>query len=221
MNGPIIAEKGAVIWSSGDALIETSETSEIFMQLRREIVDTLSRYPNISIFIGDNTGLIRSVKHLLSGDELLVAIDSYRRCSLGIFVRTIDDRGILKKSSQATDMIAGIIAPLIPEHPLISDFDPDGKPFGFLKVGPLDADKSTGLKALIETLGDVEEVVMVGDSMSDYIVLSDHIPKIHIFAVDNASSKFKDRADYVSSGSLVTGCVEILRHLKTYECRSS
>jgi hydroxymethylpyrimidine pyrophosphatase-like HAD family hydrolase len=212
MNGPIVAERGAVIWWN-DELIQVSKANVIFTNLRQNAIIEFSQRLDTSLFVGDSTEFIKSVRQVKSSDSILIAIDSYRMCSLGVFVRKIADDGTLRISSETTQSIADILTRLIVEDPLVSPMDLSGIPYGFINFSPTDANKSLGVQALIKKWHNISEIVMVGDSINDYISLSLPFPKIRHFAVSNASSEYKSKSEYVSSKGYVYGCNEILKKL--------
>src|SRR6266566_1763497 len=177
MNGPIIAEKGAMVWwPSGQDLI-LSQTSSIFSVFRKEIILTLAQQEGIAIFFGDNTHFIQSVNQILCEDAILVAIDAYRICSLGIFVRQIHEGKLICDLSTAERMVE-LLRPLSPSHPLVSQIDLNHH-HCFLSVNALDTDKSTGVRVLLEQWSQFDDVIMIGDSMTDYL----NIPDIRHWAV--------------------------------------
>lgn len=213
MNGPIIAENGAVVWWPDTKPLITSKAESIFTELRQDILDILTRVPNLSLFVGDSTEFIKSVKRLSCADRLLVVFDAYRLCSLGLFVRQLTDDGSLMKTAEATEEISQLLDPHLPNTPLITSIDPSGLPYGYLCIGAADVNKSVGIKALLAAYPEISDVIMVGDSMRDYISLSLEYPRIQNFAVGNACEELKQLADYVAKKQFAEGCSEILSYI--------
>lgn len=204
MNGPIVAEKGAVIWWPNAQETRVSQTSEIFSALRKDATLLLAQTPEIGLFVGDSTEFIKSVKGIIGRDSIFVALDAYRVCSLGLFARQIKD-GLLLKDSATAEKIRDLITPLLPNHPLVSPIDLNLE-HCFMSVNSLDADKTTGVRVLLEKWGMASEVIMVGDSMADYLKL----PQVCHFAVGNAQPAFREKADRIATKNYTEGCVELL-----------
>jgi hydroxymethylpyrimidine pyrophosphatase-like HAD family hydrolase len=204
MNGPIVAEKGAIVWWPNIRAIQVSQSSEVFSAFRNEVILTLARTPDVGFLFGDNAEFIRSVNKMISNDSIFVALDAYRICSLGLFVRKIRDN-LLVKDHVAAETILELITPILPSHPLISQIDLNLE-WCFLGVNPLDADKSSGVRVLLEKWAMTPEVIMVGDSIADYVDL----PQVRHFAVGNAQPAFKSRADRIATRNYTQGCVELL-----------
>ena len=213
MNGPIIAENGAVVWWPDTKPIITSKAESIFYKLRKDVLDILVRVQNLSLFVGDSTEFIKSVKHLSCADRILVVFDAYRLCSLGLFVRQLADDGALIKTNEATKEISQLLNSCLPSTPLVTSIDPSGLPYGYLCIGAADANKSAGVKALVEAHPEISAVIMVGDSMRDYISLPLDYPKIQNFAVGNACEELKQLSDYVARKQFAEGCSEILSYI--------
>ena len=204
MNGPIVAEKGAVIWWPNAQETRISQTFEIFFTLRKDVVLLLMQTPSIGLFVGDSTEFIKSVKRIVGRDPIFVALDAYRVCSLGLFVRQVND-GLLLKDSATAERIRELITPLLPNHPLVSPIDLNLE-HCFMSVNSLDADKATGVRVLLEKWGMTSEIIMVGDSIADYINLSE----VRHFAVGNAQPAFKEKADRIAIKNFTEGCIELL-----------
>jgi hydroxymethylpyrimidine pyrophosphatase-like HAD family hydrolase len=204
MNGPIVAEKGAVIWWPTTKEVIVSQTSDIFSAFRREVILSLTQMLEIGLFVGDSMEFIRSVQRIEGGNSVFVALDAYRMCSLGIFVRRIE-KGWLSNDYEAAERIRDQITPFVPFHPLVSaiDFNPE---YGFMSVNSLDADKTIGVKALLEKWGATSKLIMVGDSIADYIEL----PGVLHFAVGNARPEYKEKAHRIATRNYTEGCVELL-----------
>lgn len=204
MNGPIIAEKGAVVWWPGTQPRVISRTARIFMSLRRKITNVLTQRQGINIFVGDSTHFIRSVDYLACDDSMLVSIDSYRSCSLGIFVRQIEE-GKVSLNWESAKGIYEIVCALAPESPLVS-IPNLYLEHGFISVNPKDVDKTKGVKALLDLGKPISEVIMIGDSLADFV----QIPSVHNFAVGNAEANLKEKADRIAENSYAQGCIELL-----------
>lgn len=204
MNGPIIAEKGAVLWWPDAQDIVLSQTSSTFSAFRQKIILALTQRKGYALFFGDNTQFIRSANKILCNDTMIVALDAYRVCSVGMFVRRIID-GMLVCDLSATESIYELLKSLSPPHPLVSQIDLNPN-YGFLSVNALDTDKTYGVRVLLEKWAKCNEVIMIGDSMADYLLL----PDVRHWAVGNAQHSFKVLAEKIASKNYAQGCVELL-----------
>jgi len=204
MNGPIVAEKGAVIWWPNAQEIVVSQSSEFVFEILQELVLLFMKRTDIGLFFGDNAYFINSINRLDISNNILVALDAYRVCSIGMFVRKISD-GYLIQDHETTNQIFRLISPVIPSNSLLSDLKLYSR-MDFLSIMLLDADKTRGVQLLLEKWQRSTDVIMVGDSMEDYIDL----PQVRHFAVGNAHNDFKKKAYKIAKSNYTRGCIEIL-----------
>ncbi|HYT42112.1 MAG TPA: HAD family hydrolase [Methylomirabilota bacterium] len=207
LNGPIVAEKGALIWWPGEKELVLSQTRSIFSAFREKMILALTKIEGVALFYGDSTHFIRSVRRVACNDEILVALDAYRLCSLGMFVRLIREGNLICDPS-ATEKMYAFLKSVSPSHALISPIDFSQRQ-GFLKINALDTNKTTGVRVLLENWTKAEEVIMIGDSMNDYLDL----PNVHHWAVGNAEPEFRMVAEKVAIESYSQGCIELLSSL--------
>jgi hydroxymethylpyrimidine pyrophosphatase-like HAD family hydrolase len=208
LNGPIIAEKGAILWlpDEGQTLI-TSDTEDLFASLREQVVELCLQVPGCLVVVGDATEFVRSVTHLTGCDSCVVAVNAYRRCSLSFFVRTIGEQGKLGKDPVVARGIIGQIGILSPRYPILNDGQLDERYCIFIVNAP-DANKTKGACRLLRELP-TEEVIMIGDSMSDFI----DEPRVKHYAVGNASLGFKAKCEKVANRAYTEGVLELLDQL--------
>ena len=207
MNGPIIAEKGGVIWYPQIEPIVLSPTKDLFVNLREKFIRAVIKVEGYSLFFGDNTQFINSISHIASIDSVLIAVDAYRVCSMGLFVRRIID-GKLVQDISTTEKVYELLISMYGSHPQISEID-FNREHSYLCINALDVNKSKGVKALFENWGAPDDAYMVGDSMSDYLALS----KVSQLAVGNASSEYKRVSERVARLNFAQGCSELLDSL--------
>jgi hypothetical protein len=204
MNGPIIAEKGAVVWWPDNKEIVVSQTEGFFNTLRNQILLSLAQQIGISVFIGDSTNFIRSLGRLAVNDSILVAIDAYRTCSIGLFVRRFNN-GLPYNDISAAIQVHDLLRSIVPYNPLTSPLHLNSE-HCFISMNSLDTDKTKGTQFLLNRWGEDAEVIMVGDSPADYLSL----PQVTHFAVGNAQTTLKEKAVRTATKNYSAGCVELL-----------
>lgn len=207
LNGPIVAERGAVVWLPDGVQMLTSDFAEVFGNLRAAVIRAFLQIPGCLVIAGDATEFVRTVDRLTGCDTLLVAVNQYRMCSLSFFVRTISDQGqVLKDPIQARSVIRRLSA-LSAEFPIINQGQLDERYCIFIVNAP-DTNKTKGVQLLLDRLR-LEEMVMIGDSISDYI----DDPRVHHFAVGNATPEFLALCDRAATEVHTRGVIELLDNL--------
>lgn len=204
LNGPIIAERGAVVWWPRGQELVLSTSQAVFADLLRQIMVRLSQEPDYAVFVGDSTGLITSTLEFTGCDSTLVALDAYRQCSIGLFVRVLRG-GVLQTDISVLKHVHKLIESAGPRSPVVSQFVVN-EDLAFISASALDVDKTAGLRSLISMWRHPTEIVMIGDSMADYLSL----PGVRHFAVQNAGSEYKELSERIASSSYAAGCVELL-----------
>ncbi len=207
MNGPLIAEKGAVVWWPGGNARIVSQTAELFARFRLATIQMITALDGFALFYGDNTEFIQSAPTIQGNDVYLVALDAYRICSLGLFIRRVYDGALVSDVNQAA-RIGHLLESLRPDHPLISGIDLNQE-HCWLGVNALDTSKGLALRSLLEEAEIPAEIVMIGDSMSDYL----DAPGVRHLAVANAAPAFAAVAERVASAPYTDGCIELLSAL--------
>lgn len=208
MNGPIIAEKGSIVWLPDGTEITLSGAESFFGGLKQSLTKKLVD-ERIPFFYGDATRFIRD-NPFLGGmvNNRLALIQAYRRCSMNFYGRKINDDGSLEIDNNLTQDLIGITKNLIDGSPfdLGEDYNPE---YGIYILSPKEVNKRLGTTILMESLG-LTQIGVVGDSASD-IVGSDI--SIH-YAVGNAREEFKKVADYIADDEYTRGVSEFLRRIK-------
>jgi hydroxymethylpyrimidine pyrophosphatase-like HAD family hydrolase len=206
MDGPIIAERGAVLEIIGDTFYD-EELSQSCVDARDEIIEHFSS-SGFRVWLGDPVSLIRNGGKIGKSGDLAVMVNEHRRCSLGIFARYIDREGQLIVDNSLTEYVVEETRPL---YPRINSIDEDvNHDHGLLIVADGSVDKRLGTSRLqrVQNLG---TIAMVGNSLPDYLGTD---MAVH-YAVGNATSEFKEVADYVSESSFSLGVADILEGLAT------
>jgi hydroxymethylpyrimidine pyrophosphatase-like HAD family hydrolase len=124
-----------------------------------------------------------------------------------LFVRVIREGQLLCDVS-ATQEIYELVKSARPSHPLVSEVDFNVE-HCFLGVNSLDVDKSTGVRALLERWARPPTVFMIGDSIADYMNLTE----VRHLAVGNAKPEYKKIAERIAQRNFAQGCVELLAAL--------
>jgi len=207
MNGPIIAAKGAVVWWPGGNAHIVSQTAELFARFRVATIQMITALDGFALFYGDNTEFIRSAPTIQGDDAYLVALDAYRTCSLGLFVRRLDD-SVMVSDIDGAVRIGHLLESARPDHPLISAIDLN-REHCWLGVNALDTSKSLGVRTLLRQVAPPSQIFMIGDSMSDFI---DMLGVRHL-AVANAAPAFAALAERVASTPYTDGFIELLSAL--------
>lgn len=209
MNGPLIAERGALIQLPDDREIElVAHSKEFFGMLRDEAV-SYAVQENIPFYFGDGVAFLRSgptIEGLV--DNRLLLFNAYRRCSIGVWGRRIDAQGRLSLDNQLIRDLSSRLQTETANPPFELETDMNEE-YGILILSPKIVNKRMATQRLMEELG-LAKVGMVGDSKTD-IVESDIA--VH-YAVGNAKSELVSIADYKADANYTEGVVEILSKIK-------
>lgn len=210
MNGPIIAERGALIKLSVGTEIElVPHSSKYFIDLRSCLISGVAKQ-GIPFYHGDATAFLRSGAKLTGVvDEKLVLINAYRKCSLSFFGRAVNKEGELAIDNGLVELVISSLEREIDQAPfeLEQDFNPD---YGIFIISPKSVNKRLATQRLMSEL-QMTKIGMVGDSSTD-IVGSDIA--MH-YAVGNAKDELKAISDYVAQGMYTVGVIEILLGIKS------
>lgn len=208
LNGPIVAERGALLKLRDGKEISAHESGEYFSELKRTLSDYMTQQ-RIPFFYGDATQLIRNDLNLLNMvDDHIVLLQAYRRHSLGFYTRKVDATGKLTPDNDGLLSMMHTVQRMIgsPSFRLVEDINPE---YGIYILSPEEVSKRTATLILMKELG-IFEIGMIGDSTTD--ILGEDIA-IH-YAVGNARDEFKKISKYSSPHANTNGVVDILRHIK-------
>lgn len=204
IQGPIIAEKGAVVEVERGLLYDRVEHNA-FAETREEIERDLSN-KGFVLWHGNPVEALRESISIGSSGEQIALINNLRLCSLGLFFRRVDRSGRLIIDPETTNMAMSDMRQFYPSFPVDEDFNED---LGLLIVAREGTNKRSGTQKFMQHEG-LSEVGMVGDSIADY--LGSDIAK-H-YAVANASSSYKEKADFVASQPITKGVIEIYNNIR-------
>jgi hydroxymethylpyrimidine pyrophosphatase-like HAD family hydrolase len=208
LNGPIIAERGALLRLNNGREISIHESGEYFGKLKRRLSDYMVNQ-RIPFYHGDVTQLIRNRPNLLNMvDEHVILLQAYRRHSLSFYARKVDTTGELVPDNDGLISFVGTIQRMLGKSPfkLTEDVNPE---YGIYIISPAEVSKRAAALVLMRELG-IGEIGMIGDSTTD--ILGTDIA-MH-YAVGNAKDDFKEISKYTSLQSTTSGVVDILQHIK-------
>jgi hydroxymethylpyrimidine pyrophosphatase-like HAD family hydrolase len=231
MNGPILAEKGLVIGFPGLLQMQPIvRTEQLFSEIRLQLIQRLSQKNDVTFYMGDNVDFVRKVRYIPPGRPIFVALDAYRMCSLGLIVCNVEKSGQLQiGNGSAWDEIHQLVADTLPDNPLIGEMDTGGRYGGFIGVTTQGAAKRNGLAALYRQWP-FDRVVMVGDSLPDYMDLHQAlrndpvakgvdwscVPQVEHYAVANAHEDYFNIEDVtLLNKTYLDGCIEFLERLES------
>ncbi|TAN58745.1 hypothetical protein EPN15_00180 [Patescibacteria group bacterium] len=214
LTGPIVAERGAVLW---DAVEQTEEVLEIsitgwFRELRELFIREIMRdSPEATIILGDATRIVKDRIFSAALTTHVFAVNGFRTSSFSFFAcrleqnrpSLIPDAKLLANASRIVAKIVGSLGRN--KNDLFWDENPK---YGILIIHALSTEKWRGVSTLIDRLKP-EQTVMIGDSMSDFLGL----PHVAQYAVGNADPLYKDKSAFVAERSLTEGVIECLRQL--------
>ena len=205
MNGPIIAEKGSVVELAGSLSYDIEEAqlfAAAFSAIKRNLTDE-----GVVMWEGNPVEAIYDKLKIGNVGDMVVLMNSLRKCSLGIFPRQINETGDMVIDDNLTNKIVEQVRPLYPDLPdLGEDLNHD---YGLLILSREAITKRRGSQKLIALGGIAGRFAMIGNSAADYVG-SDLA--VH-YAVGDATTVFREQADYVAGKPGTAGVVEILRQL--------
>lgn len=206
MNGPIIAERGAVV-EVGDKLIFDARVAAKVALARDVIARYLHGQQNTTVWQGNSTNAIRQGETIGEPGQRSVLINNLSLCSLRFYVRRVSNTGAMVIDDSLTQATIEELAPFYPD---LDDPSIDNNPtFGIMIMSEKGVDKRSGLATLLEDQP-YQHRIMVGNSMGDYI--GDDL--VQQYAVANADDDYKQRSILVAENPLTSGCIEILDKLK-------
>lgn len=211
--GPIVAERGAVVWDPARQIgniLKVQETAW-FREFRESFVQVIMRnFPEATIMIGDAT---RFVKNQQIGDNGLArqvfAVNGFRIASFSVFACCMkDNHSPLEPDPELLERASVLAEKLAMTYGNKKEdlFWDKNCQFGILVVHARTTEKRRGVSTLIAQLKP-ECTVMVGDGMSDFLDL----PDVMQYAVGNADPRYKAKAVFVAKRPLTEGAIECLR----------
>jgi len=212
LTGPIVAERGAVMWDSArqvENILDIPRTAW-FREFRESFIGTVMRnFPRATIVIGDATRFVKD-RHINAAlAQQVFAINGFRVASFSFFAcRPKNDQSILEPDPELLERASALAAKIVIAHGKKKEdlFWDENSQYGLLIVHACTTEKWRGISALIDQLTP-EQTIMVGDSMSDFLDL----PCVTQYAVGNADPRYKTKATFVAESSLTAGVIECLR----------
>lgn len=212
-NGPLIAERGAVIYFNNE-LIPTNEKATRWMYDFRYsgLFHFQKLYKGSTVIIGDATGFMKEPLQSAHFTEDILLINGLREHSFSLFAAKVDPNSHkLIPCADSLKHYCKLIEKLIGIHYHKSKTDlhwievPND---GLFIMNDISSSKSNGVSFLRDQI-QLSEVHMIGDSLSDFIEsgVTSH------YAVSNASPEFKKHCDYVSANTLSSGVLDCLQYI--------
>jgi hypothetical protein len=213
MNGPIIAENGAVVeLTSGELLFDAQDDCE-FTESRKKLTAELPAL-GVPVWSGNSTEAVHTKMQFGEPGQTVVLVNNFCRASLRFFVRNVSSTGELTVNAGATTHIAALCEQFElsgnesnPPESLRRTVDIETG----LVISALSKNiKRIGTQKLLAALGN-SSCVMVGNSMGDYLG-SDICTQ---YAVSNANDDYKKLINdsCVTPGAYTLGCSQILKTL--------
>lgn len=204
IDGPIIAERGALVSHAGQ--IEYDKNDGLKYSSAKADLETMLVDTGYKTWKGNPVEALRSGLRIGEPGEAVVLINDYRRSSLGLFMRTVNEQGDLVIDENHTTEIVVLAREFYPQF---EDIEEDlNHDYGILIVARQSITKRQGSRRLLAAL-QLTQFAMVGNSLADYV--GDDIA-IH-YAVSDATEDYKRKADYVAKTPLATGASEILSNI--------
>jgi len=212
LTGPIIAERGAVVWDSARQIgniLDISETAW-FRGLRESFVGAVMRnFPDATIIIGDATRFVKDRRMNAALTQQVFAINGFRVASFSFFAcRPKNDQSALEPDPELLGQASALCVEIVATHGKNKEdlFWDENPRCGILIVHARTTEKRRGISTLIGQLMP-EQTVMIGDSLSDFLDL----PHVAQYAVGNADPHYKAKATFVAKRPLTEGVIECLR----------
>jgi len=204
MNGPIIAERGAVVELESRLDFDTQVADEI-SRSRAAIGEHLSRQAGTLVLEGSAMDVKAMAGTDLPAHRRIIIMNKLSRCSLRFFVRSTDENGSVQIDDDTTQ---ATISELERFYPDMKDAFIDNNPrFGLFIMAERGISKRKGLETLLNGVV-LSRCVMVGNSLADFVG-NDLAEQ---YAVANADEDYK-KLVVVAKQELTEGCIEILDNL--------
>lgn len=208
MNGPIVGERGAVVWMPGSPDVTTAtgtSPDDEFVLLRDRILRRLTRDGEVEAIFGDPSGIIRTRRFLTDASRPVLLASALRTHSLHFAARVMDgddyrfDMELLARVEQAARAE-------LARSPISVEVDWDLNPeYAILILHAKASRKAIGVQNALARLG-VAEAIMVGDGTVDDLGLSG----VRQWAVGNANPAYKAVCERVASAEFTSGAIELL-----------
>ena len=211
LTGPIIAERGAVVWDPalGTADIIDAPGTKWFSDFRAEFVRTImSNFPEATIMIGDATRFIKDRNASTTLAQQVFAVNGFRVASFSFFAcRPQKNQSGLEPDAELLEKAGAFATKLLVEFGKSKEdlFWDENPQCGILIMHASTTEKWHGVSIMANRMV-AEQTIMVGDSMSDFL----NLPNVIQHAVGNADSRYKQKSSFVAKGVLTEGVIECL-----------
>jgi len=204
MNGPVIAEKGAVVYAGGSVLFNEKQAALIQSSVKAMTGSLIAA--SIQWLPGNPVDIIREHRFGDLQPGPLVLVDTSRKCSVSFYVREVIPNG---EAIVNPDLTRTMIEKLRGHALLAGNLEEElHLEEGRYLALPRGQTKRLGILTLMK-YGGLTQVGVVGDSMNDF--LGDDIA-IH-YAVGNAKEDYKHKAMFISEFPMTKGCVDIIERI--------
>ncbi len=202
MNGPIIAENGAVV-SGDDGTPQFDEQEAVQYRIAQKAVAKRLGTLGVSTWSGNPVEALRKGVRFGESGQTVALINNLRQCSLSFFVRVVDQDGSFIIDNRETERISDLVGDLYPDFDdAVLDINPE---YGIIIAGRQKNNKYAGGQKLRSLLNYTGTFDMIGNSMGDYLGdLANH------YAVANATEEYQKMSGYIASQPLTSGVIEIL-----------
>ncbi|OGL95809.1 hypothetical protein A2348_00260 [Candidatus Uhrbacteria bacterium RIFOXYB12_FULL_58_10] len=212
MNGPIVAERGAVVHfpgSPGTTIPTGTSPDDEFVSLRDRILRRLTRDGDVEAILGDPSSIIRSRRFMTDSPRSVLLASALRTHSLHFAARIMDgkdyrfDMALLTRVKDA----ARVELECQPFSVAIDwDLNPE---YAILILHASASRKVAGVSMLLARLG-IDEAIMVGDGVVDNLSL----PNVRQWAVGNAHPGYKAVCERIAAATFTSGAIELLDALR-------
>lgn len=213
MEGPIVAERGALIeFADGDVLYSNTGAS-FFPDFLRNVQNELLRpeYAEKFLVVNGNVNPICNslpiYPHHSLHPQTSILMNSLRTRSFSCFVRSLESGSWTKNKlhlEEIFELILSVSKRMGVENLLEWDVNAD---YGICIVHHKETNKFIAGEGLLSKTN--SKLFMVGDSMADFM---NHKSITHM-AVGNATPDYKKISAYVSPYELTEGVIDILKHV--------
>lgn len=206
LNGPIIAERGAIIHTADGRTLMNSQDTKAIAKSREAMVERLGEM-GIPVILNTDARLKDKGMQWGNSGDVVVVLNALRKCSIALNIKRIQPDGSFGFDEEATNTVVNEMKPFYPGFSIL--FEDVNHDYGVLILSNGAIDKRSGTKLYMKD-GALEQIGMVGNTESDF--LGNDIA-VH-YTVGNATDAFKRRADFVAKGQLTTGVIEILSKIQ-------
>ena len=206
-NGPIIAERGAVVEMPVGAYMDSGDVQRV-ASARDHLTERLLEL-SVTTWTGNPVEAVRAGLRMQPGAKIAVLINGFSQCSLRYHVRAVAADGSLRQDRDVFEFVYDSckdVRPAFTEGDLRIDANPD---YSMVIMSKMSDTKRLGTQKLLSWHKPMR-TVMIGNSMTDYIGsdCAEH------YAVANAILDFKHQSVYVAGAPMTAGVVEILNRVR-------